>query len=232
MNKYESNRNAMLKAVGNVFGKYVTDIANIPALQTCVTEYAERNQEISLVLMVKEGKTTGVAEQKQKEEKEMIDETVRIGAALYVYSLDHSDFELASKVNISSTMLDHLNQTKLPAYCRNILNLLQKYISEMTPYGISNGDVAKLEKEISDFEQIVAMPRNMIVTRSEANGRLATLMKTQCDLLNQKIDKLMLAFKTKNPIFYNEYKIARIIVHMGMRHVSSETEEQGQTTAA
>jgi hypothetical protein len=226
MNKYESNRNAMCKVVGNVFGKYPSDIASILALQTCVTEFTTRNQEISLVLLIKEGKTTGTAEQKQKEEKEMIDETVRIAATLYVYALDHSNFEMAAKVNVSSTMLDHLNQTKLPAYCRNILNLLKENISEMAPYGITNDDVTKHEKEITDFEQIVAMPRNMIVTRSEANGRLTTLMKTQCDLLSQKIDKLMLTFKTKNPVFYNEYKIARIIVHMGMRHEGGEGEEK------
>ena len=48
----------------------------------------------------------------------------------------------------------------------------------------------------------------------------------QMDLLNQKIDKLMFSIKDKYPVFYNEYKSARIIVNMGVRHEASESEDE------
>jgi hypothetical protein len=232
MNKTDSNRNAMLKATGHVFTKYTTDIAGNAILKSCVEEYMTRNNQIGEVLQIQQGKITGVAEQKQKEEMEMIDETVRVAGCIYVFAIDHSNFDLAARVNINNSTLVHVNESKLVAQCRNIYTLLRDNLAGLAQYGITEADAVKLDKEITDFEQLVAKPRTQIVTRSEANGRIKQLIRVQMDLLNQKIDKLMLQFKTSKPVFYNEYKSARYIVNMGIRHESDETGNDDQTDTA
>ena len=226
MNKKESNQHAMIMAVENVFGKYQEEVDSLSVLKNLVEEFKNRNSEIKDVQLIQQGKITGTAEQKQKEEKEMIEETLRLSAILYVYALENSNFELAEKTNLSFTRLNRLNQSKLPAQCRIILQLLKGHVENLAEFGVTADDASQLEKEISDFEEIVAMPRNQIVTRSEANGRLTDLLKEQMILLKQKTDKLMLSFKTKSPVFYNEYKSARIIVNMGIRHEKHDDENE------
>lgn len=213
-------------AVKNVFGKYPEHVESLPVLKKLVTEFNSNNTEIDRVILVQEGKSTGTTSQKQKEEAEMISETVKVASSIYVYALDNSNFELAEKVNITPSYLEHLPQPGLQAKCTSILQIARENINCLGDYGVTDRDLDRLEKETKDYINLAAGPRTEIVTRAQATERLQTLMKTQMDLLNQKIDKMMVNFKSTRPVFYNEYKSARIIVNMGVRHsITQETEE-------
>ena len=226
MNKMQNNQRAMHMAVKNVFGKYAEHVGTLPVLEKLVSEFTSNNSEIDQVILVQEGKSTGITEQKQKEEMEMISQTVRTASAIYVYALDNSNFELAEKVSITPSYLEHLPQPSLQAKCTLVLNIAKEIIENLPDYGVTKKDVTTLEKEVNDYIELAAGPRTNIVTRAQATERLQELMKTQMDLLNQKIDKMMVMFKTTQPVFYNEYKSARIIVNMGVRHSAmKETEE-------
>ena len=223
MTNNQANQTAMMKAVDNVFGKYSDPIGSIKVMSDSVTEFKTTLSEIDRTVMIQEGKITGTTEQKQKEELEMINAVVRIAAAMYVYGIDTSNFELTARVDINPSTLKNMNQASLQATCSMVLALAKEHIDNLGNYGVNDADVSNLEKEINDYITLVAAPRSEIVTRSQATSLLKELIKKQMDLLNIKTDKIMVMFKDTQPVFYNEYKSARIIVNMGIRH--NETEE-------
>ena len=187
----------------------------------------ERQTRIDDAILVQEGKITGAAQQKHKEELEMIAATSRVASVLYVYALDTSNFEMAEKVNVNPSDLTVMGQKRLQTTCLNILAELKQVDTLLTDYGLTANDTSLLEKEIGDYTSLMVKPRTEIVTRSEATSRLKLLMKEQLDLLNLKMDKMMTMFRTTNTALFNEYKSARILVSMGVRHTSEveETEE-------
>lgn len=225
MTNNQVNQTAMMSTVGNIFVKYSEPISSIKAMSDSVTEFKITLSEIKKTVMIQEGKITGTTEQKQKEELEMINAVVRVAAALYVYGIDNSNFELTAKADINPSALKNMNQASLQAACTMALALAKEHINNLSDYGVSGADVSDLEKEINDYITLVAAPRSEIVTRSQATSLLKELIKKQMGLLNMKIDKIMVMFKDTQPVFYNEYKSARIIVNMGVRHNEPEEAE-------
>lgn len=218
MKKEQRSKKAMFTAVKKFFIKYQTIIDSVPALKDGVEKFLGINEEIDKVILVQEGKITGSSKDKQKEEQEMIDATIRIAAGLYVMALDNSNFEVMEKVDLSPSALGGLPETDLLSACKNVLKLARENQEGIVNYGIVAEDVDNLDAEIGDFEAVLANPRTEIVTRSQATAKLKELIKSEMDLLNQKLDKLILMFKQSETVFYNEYKSARIIVNLGVRH--------------
>ena len=225
MTKRQRNKLSMLIAVGNVFKKYQAIVETIPALQSNVENFFKLLEEIDGVILVQEGNINSTATDKQKEEQEMIDATVRIAAGLYVYAIDNSNFDLLERVNISPSTLARQPEVKLNGICQNVLLSARQYLENLVDYGISAEEVDQFEKEISDFKAAIGSPRSQIISRSQATAKLQELLIEQTDHMLQKLDKLVIMTKQSNEVFCNEYKSARIIVNLGIRHTAEIEEE-------
>lgn len=223
MNKNQINHLYMFKAVDTVLSKYEAVVNSLPVLATACITFREKLTVIDSTLLIQEGQITGVAQQKQKEEEEMIVAALRVAAAMYVYAQDTNDLELSAKVKLSKN-IKGLNDTVLLNTCKTVLNLANGVATDaLTSYGITAEDISSLEKEITDFEQLVTKPRSAVVTRSQATALLADLLKETSALLSDKMDKLILILEANNPLFYNEYRAARIIVDL---HGTNSTEDE------
>ena len=215
----------MLIAVGNVFKKYQTKVNSVSAFQATVEEFFQLLEQIDETVLVQEGKITGTAKDKQKEEQEMIDATIRIAAGLYVHALDSSNFELLEKVDLSPSTLARQPEAKLTGICQNVLLCAHQYQDNMGEYGITTIEIDQLDKEIKDFKSVIGSPRSQIVSRSQATAKLQELFSEKTEQILLKLDKMALMFKQDHPVFCNEYKSARIIVNLGIRH-EVEIEEE------
>jgi hypothetical protein len=228
MNKKQTNHLSSYLAVNFVFSKYETKVAALPALLATVTKYRGLMNELDSVRLIQEGHTTGTTLQKQKEEAEMIEATVRIAAAVYLYAKEQNNLELQEQVNVSPTYLQRLGDSKLVSHCTLIYNLANGLDAEaLVPYGVLPETIGGLKKEIDDFAALVAKPRTQIVARSTATNRMKELFKEISDLLLDELDKLMLLLKNQEPVFYNEYRAARIIVDLRGAYETEEPEEDG-----
>ncbi len=61
---------------------------------------------------------------------------------------------------------------------------------------------------------MVGKPRTILNKKYTTLGSIDEIFGVINDLLNNKMDKVMLIFKDTNGDFYNEYKRARVIVDM------------------
>jgi len=228
MNQNQRNHKAMFNAVFNVFEEYVTTLETNPMLDQVRQDFIAQLTELSEVQMIQEGHATGSGQLKQQEETKMIQATVRVAAAIYVYALDNNKPDLQAKTNFTPSHLQRMGAEKLKTTCLNIHELATQQNGNLTDYGITTDDIALLKKEIDDYSAVIVTPRSAVVTRSQATARIAELVTELNQLLKNKADKLMLLFQQTDPKLYQTYKAARIIVDFrkAKRKEVSEVEEE------
>ena len=218
MTDRQENKMSMYLAVqivcnsfGIVWSEFVAYVKTFGDFETIISQIMETR-------LIQEGKTTGVAENKQKEEDEMINKTVSIASAVFAYASVIGDNELKEKINYSPSKLRKSRDTILRDRCQLVHEETSKVIDDLGDYGILAADLEELQQEIDDYAAIIAKPRTAIGTRATATAQLIELFKQGDDLLNSRLDKLTEQYKSNNPEFYISYKNARSIIDLGVRH--------------
>ena len=196
---------------GIVWSEFVAYVKTFGDFETIISQIMETR-------LIQEGKTTGVAENKQKEEDEMINKTISIASAVFAYASVIGDNELKEKINYSPSKLKYSRDTILRDRCQLVHDETSKVIENLGDYGILAADLEELQQEIDDYAAIIAKPRTAIGTRATATAQLIELFKQGDDLLNSRLDKLTEQYKSNNPEFYISYKNARSIIDLGVRH--------------
>jgi len=214
MTARQRNQMAMFMAVKNVFGFYPDELKAIPALESSITDFNTKLLAIDAVHEVQMGNTTGSTQLKQQAEKEMIDATVRLAAAMYVYAQIENKPDLLEKCKISPSSLEKLSAEKLRAQCVNVYNDAFALGDGLSDFGQTGEDVAKLKTEIDEYAEVISAPRTAIVTRAQARQELGVLIDEANDILRNRVDKLMQLLETSQPKVYNTYKAARVIVDL------------------
>jgi hypothetical protein len=225
MNRIQNNHLSSYLAIANVLTKYGAKLATVPALAAVVSRFMALLEELNEVRLIQEGNTSGATLQKQKEEAEMIEITLRVAAAIYVYATEQKNLELQQEVKMSPSYLKTMGDSTLLSRCNRIHQIVSGLDAEaLAPYGVLPETVSGLRKEIDDFATLIAKPRTSIVARSTATMRLKELFKEINALLRDEMDKLMLVLQGKEPVVYNEYKAARIIVDLRGAYETNEEE--------
>jgi len=176
--------------------------------------FTSKLDEIDAVYQIQSGNITGITQLKQQAEKEMIDATVKLAAAMYVYAQIENKPDLQEICKVSPSMLGVMPAEQLKITCTNVYTQGAQLGDELVNFGQSPEDVAQLKTEIDEFAEVIGAPRNAIVTRSQARQELDVLVKEGNDLLRNKADKLIELLKDTEPKVYNTYKAARIIVDL------------------
>lgn len=223
MNVRQRNYVAMFMALKQFIETHRTQLETIPALATAIQQFLDLLPQIEQVNQIQLGHAKGSSDLKQKEEAEMIQATIQVAAAIFVYAQVNNRPDLQAKVNVSPTYLQELPDEELKITCLNIHSTAEKLDGNLSNFGITPEAITQLKKEIDDFAAIIAAPRSAIVTRSQATRRLKELIDQANDLLRNQLDKLMVLFEHTQPQVYNTYKAARVIVDL-KRSVKAEEE--------
>jgi len=78
-----------------------------------------------------------------------------------------------------------------------------------------------LQSTLQAFSKTTPKYRNAVSARKATGLRIRQRIKAATTLLNERLDTLMRQFQTRNPEFYNAYRISRKIIHYGIRHQSN-----------
>lgn len=87
-----------------------TLLKTIPAFEGFITEFIAMLADIDQVHQVQIGNTIGSTQLKQQAEQEMIDATVKLDAAMFVYAQVEGKLDLVEKCKVSASSLEKLNQ--------------------------------------------------------------------------------------------------------------------------
>ncbi len=217
MTDKQDNKRSMYIAVQSVCNSNNSTWSGLPAFVSTFGDFETTVANIDSQRQVQEGKTTGITENKQKEEDEMIQITLEIASAVHAYASINDDNELRNKVSYSPSYLLNSRDNILKDICQLIHDEANKVIANLADYGKTADDLTQLQKEIDDYAAILAKPRTAIGTRATATTHLVELFKQCDDILKNRLDKLMVSYKNSEPVFYQTYQSARNIVDLGAR---------------
>jgi len=218
MRDIQENKLSMYLAVQIICNNFKDVWQDFVAFVKAFGDFEGIISQIQSTRLIQEGQTTGVAENKQKEEDEMVNKTISIASAVFVYANVISDHELKAKVNYSPSKLKRSRDTILKDRCQVVHDESSKVIDDLADYGILPADLEELQKEINDYAAIIAQPRTAINTRATATAQLVELFKQGDEILKIRLDKLMVQYQNNNTDFYINYRNARNIIDLGVRH--------------
>ncbi len=105
-----------------------------------------------------------------------------------------------------------MRDIELPGRLTGLTDLLTAHSKSLEEYGVTKAQVTDLLTSVDDFRELVGQPRLMKSQANLAKKAVEELVENAMEVLNNKMDKVMLQFQFSNPSFYEGYKRARVIV--------------------
>ena len=136
-----------------------------------------------------------------------------VAAGIHAYAQETGDTELTAEVDFSVTDIATGRPAAVIARCTNIAALGAEHLDSLADYNITQAKLTALTKKITAFEKQVPKPRQSVARKAAANKAARRLIQQGRDLLNGRMDKLMVQFRETQPDLYAEYKTARKIVN-------------------
>lgn len=105
---------------------------------------------------------------------------------------------------------------------QRLLELAHKHSAQLLSYGHDPEKMSAIEQAISAYSNLIAKPMDAIAERKQKTTNLKELFARLDSVLYDKLDKLIVLFKSSHPDFYGEYRTARNVIDSSIRHRKEE----------
>ncbi len=170
----------------------------------------------------------GATQSKQAAEDRLVELTVQVANGTYVYAFEKVNTELKKLSTVNRSELYRAEGNALLSKAKNIMKNAGENAEQLIYYGITDNVLAELETAIAEFELLLTKPRGTIVERKVYTGNLPRLFAAADSTLYDKLDKLIMLFKTSNPDFYSAYKAARNLIDTATRRRKDDSSEENK----
>jgi hypothetical protein len=222
-------QNAKLNMAQGVSDMLASNAPVYQGMPLMVTAVADLKADIgSIREQVVDMKTVSVpvaTQKKRAAEGKVFDASVKASAALYVVGFTKGDKELTSLLHVSPNTFYCMNGNAALALAQHILGLVKAHATELAGLGYTPETIADFEASVAEFQSLIVGPRETISARKTKTTNLKQLFASLDSTLYDRLDKLMVLFKTSHPDFYNEYRTARNLIITSVRHKKGATEE-------
>ena len=208
----------MYQKVLNVCEENKEEYAGISALVNAVSGLKTRVSDIQSVTQQQtETVSKGATKDKNSVIDRMVELSLKVAYPMYVYAFDTENNRLLQKVNVNKSMFYHTHDQEALTLAKIILAEANTHSTALTDYGLSNADLMELEAVISQFESLINAPSGVIGERKLYTSNLRELFVAADSIIYDKLDKLVVLFKTSKPDFFTLYSNARNVVNTAAR---------------
>ena len=186
----------------------------VSAIGEVVGEIRGRMTLIGTYVEEQERDQKGVTEGKNLSRTNLVDVTLTVCGQLKAFGRRTGDADVRQRASESRSAWMKVPQSKLGERSKAILGLAREHREALTPFGMTDGLLTKLESEIAAFGAALLLPRDVINRRKTITGLIATEMKEVCTVLRDELDPLMRQFEASHPQFYADYHNARALVDL------------------
>ena len=168
----------------------------------------------------------GIAVDKKVLKQNLCQTTADIAAIVYAYASAINNNTLKQSVDFPYTELYRIKDDLLAPTCQNVYNAASGLATPLAPYGITPAMLTAFQAAITDYSVAVPKPRTAKSVKSTYTKNIGIAMKDIDLLLNDQLDKLVIAFKPTKPDFFNSFNTARKIIDPN----STTTQLKGKVT--
>jgi hypothetical protein len=155
---------------------------------------------------------TGIARDKKTARALLAEQCILVSGIIYGYATAINNNELAQVVNIPQSVMVRLRDTELVETADNIKEAADAHLPSMTGYSLTQPMIDDLQDYRDTFHTILARPRNAISSKKTSTADIRLLFAQSDTILKGRLDKLIIAYRTPQHIFYADYFNNRIVI--------------------
>jgi hypothetical protein len=197
-------RGAGIQAFGTSFAK----------LDALVTQIRDKDKE-------RMGKTPGKVAAKDGAEDALSASVVLIAAALAGLGKTTGNAELKHRAHLTDSAFRNARSTEQVSIANLIYDLGKTNQEALAAFGVSPALIEELKSRIAAYDAALKDIASGTAERVGARSALAELFEKADELLKEELDPVMHIFRVADPDFYGDYKAARVIKDIGVRHVKT-----------
>lgn len=217
------NKFTMYRAVETLLDDNTAKTAAIPIFATRLTEF----KDVLVQIVDKEDSRTtatmGMTADKKEKRNAMIEDAAVLAAKMRTLGFDTNDDRLIEMGDLKRSDLARMRDTQLIPTVQGLKNTADLNSAELAPYGVTALMITDLDTKLTDYNTALGSKESSFSVKGAAYTALLGLFDSADDILKNKLDNLMEGFKTSDNEFYNQYKIAREIHDIGVRHEQPDT---------
>lgn len=210
-----ANQEAKLKSFRSTENLCDANTAIVSTNLAFQTAFAQVKTNIATIISTAQSDSvpiTGITIDKNLMKQALCEKTSEIAALIYAYASTTGNNTLKAEVDTSVSALNRLREDALAPRCQSIHDIAETNLAELADYGITSAMLAALQQAITNYSAETPKTRTAIAERKTMTANLAALFEETDQILNERMDKLVVAFKAAHPDFVKTYETTRRIL--------------------
>ena len=222
MNDKQMNWLRMYRKVNGVFTDQKDVVAKYPPIGKSYQTFVGPLGQIETI--ASEGALSGGSFESKEEMKESIGSLgSELAASGYVYAQDIGNTELAAVLDVSYSEIRYADDQTTLSLAMAVHKELEGLLTPLEAYMITKSDLKELKQLIDAYRS--SLENTKSVDSVARTRQLAGLFSKASAHLSDHLDKLMQRIKRKEPVFFDTYTNARVILDLGSGRKKVETPE-------
>lgn len=227
MNRDQQNFHTMVRSVTLCFTQHEGAAASPPMMATLRGTLTTKEAALSTERRRQGDPVAGLAANKDLLQEEMVQWTqAAAGLGLSLAGVTGND-ELARQLNVTASELLNLPDLDCRNRCEALLALVSAVPlrTALTDYGLTDALLETADDLIGEFSELIGKPRQLVIARAGATGRIAAIVDELRAFLDDVLDPFMRQYGLPRPTpegparqaLHAAYTSARVIVSLGGR---------------
>ena len=208
----------MYSASSSVLKSHVERTATIPAFTASIERFDGLLSQIRDKDKERMGKTSGKMAVKDEAEEALVMATVIVSSALCALARSKGNVQLRDMAHIPESTLRHVRANEQLNMAKLIYDLAKGNEQDLVPFGITPTKLEDLKARIAAYDAAIRDVASGIAERTGARTAVSDLFVQADEVLKEELDALMQSFRVSDPEFFNDYRAARVIKDIGVRH--------------
>lgn len=216
------NRLTMFRAVETLLDNNTAKTAGMTVFATRLAEFKDVITQIVDKEENRTNATAGMTADKKAKRDDMVEDAAVLAAKLKALGSDTNDDRLIQIGDLKRTDLAKMRDTQLLSTIQGLVNTADPVAADLAGYGVTAAMITGLSTKMTNYNAALGSKESSFSVKGAALTALNNLFDSADDILVNKLDNLMEGFKKDDNEFYNQYKIAREIHDIGVRHEKPE----------
>lgn len=231
MTDNQENKLTMYEAVDSVMDKNSAIWTPVTSVSDISTKVKSIITDIQNLRQIQELNTKGITVNKATIREQLTEATLKLSRAMAAFASLNNNYQLLSEVNYTLSALNKSRDNIFYDIAVLIQNKAKQYETELAEFLIKPEDITGQQTLIDQFIEAVPEKRVAVTASKTSTTDLKLKFKEMDVLLKEKLDRLILLFKSENPDFVQQYFNARIIIDLGHRSTNNKTIISGLATS-
>ncbi|HEX8287506.1 MAG TPA: carboxypeptidase-like regulatory domain-containing protein [Pyrinomonadaceae bacterium] len=209
MNANQEAKLKMYRATENYCGENSSITASNVAFRTAFNNFKANIASIVATVQADGVPLTGITVDKNIVKQALCEKTAEIAGIVYAYASTVGSNTLKAEVNCLFTSLMRMREDALAPRCQSIHDITQTNLAVLADYGITATMLTDLQELIQSYALETPKSRTAISERKTTTANLAALFDETDAILRDRMDKLVMIFKSSHPDFVKTYETTR-----------------------